>query len=77
MAHYEPPHQDLRCKQIQLFSSLVLKELINIVQLSRPFQITRYSRRPCKPQGKCHAANYIRVINLKKLLTGEYGLHVS
>ena len=28
MAHYEPPHQDLRCLQSQLFSSLVLKELI-------------------------------------------------
>ena len=28
MAHYEPPHQDLRCFQIQLFSSLVFKELI-------------------------------------------------
>ena len=27
MAHYEPPHQDLRCLQIQLFSSLVVKEL--------------------------------------------------
>ena len=27
MAHYESPHQDLRCLQIQLFSSLVLKEL--------------------------------------------------
>ena len=27
MAHYEPPHQDLRCLQIQLFSSLVPKEL--------------------------------------------------
>ena len=26
MAHYEPPHQGLRCLQIQLFSSLVLKE---------------------------------------------------
>ena len=25
MAHYEPPHQDLRCLQIQVFSSLVLK----------------------------------------------------
>ena len=23
MAHYEPSHQDLRCLQIQLFSSLV------------------------------------------------------
>ena len=27
VAHYEPPHQDLHCLQIQLFSSLVLKEL--------------------------------------------------
>ena len=27
MAHNEPPHQGLRCLQIQLFSSLVLKEL--------------------------------------------------
>ena len=27
VAHYEPPHQDLCCLQIQLFSSLLLKEL--------------------------------------------------
>ena len=27
VAHHEPPHQDLHCLQIQLFSSLVLKEL--------------------------------------------------
>ena len=27
MAHYEPLHQDLHCLQIQLCSSLVLKEL--------------------------------------------------
>ena len=27
MAHVEPLHQDLRCLQIQLFSSLVVKEL--------------------------------------------------
>ena len=27
VAHFEPPHQDLHCLQIQLFSSLVLKEL--------------------------------------------------
>ena len=31
MAHYGPPHQDLRCLQIQLFSSLVVKELILLV----------------------------------------------
>ena len=28
VAHHEPPHQDLHCLQIQLFSSLVLKMLI-------------------------------------------------
>ena len=27
VAHYEPPHQDLHCLQIQLFLSLVVKEL--------------------------------------------------
>ena len=27
MAHNEPPNQDLHCLQIQLFSSLVVKEL--------------------------------------------------
>ena len=27
VAHYEPPLQDLRCLQIQLFSALVVKEL--------------------------------------------------
>ena len=27
VAHDEPPHKGLRCLQIQLFSSLVLKEL--------------------------------------------------
>ena len=27
MAHYEPPHQDLRCLRIQLFASLVVEEL--------------------------------------------------
>ena len=28
VAHDEPPHQDPRCLQIQLFLSLVLKELM-------------------------------------------------
>ena len=27
VAPYEPPHQDLRCLQIQIFSFLALKEL--------------------------------------------------
>ena len=30
VAHYEPPRQDLRCLQIQLFSSVVAKELKRI-----------------------------------------------
>ena len=33
MAHDEPPHEDLRCLQIQLFSSLVVKELTHFFQL--------------------------------------------
>ena len=34
VAHYEPPHQNLRCLQLQLFSSLVGKELINAFNFS-------------------------------------------
>ena len=30
VAHHEPNHQDLRCLQFQLFSSLVLKDLIEM-----------------------------------------------
>ena len=37
MAHYEPPHQDLRCLQIQLFSSLVVKELKVAPHLEKGF----------------------------------------
>ena len=34
VARYEPPHQDLHCLQIQLFSSLVVKELNMSLQSS-------------------------------------------
>ena len=34
MAHYEPPHQDLRCLKTQLFSSLVLKELMVVIDIT-------------------------------------------
>ena len=37
VAHNEPPHQDLRCLQIQLFSSLVVKELIVLTIQSYSF----------------------------------------
>ena len=48
MAHDEPPHQDQRCLQIQLVSSLVLKELKMadmacngiLAVFDRPFSIT-------------------------------------
>ena len=32
MAHYEQSHQDLRCLQIQLFPSVVLKDLSSYIK---------------------------------------------
>ena len=45
MAHYEPPHQDLRCFQIQLFLSLALKVLMRLydIVLSRIGDMVIYS----------------------------------
>ena len=34
MAHFEPPQQDLRCLQIQLFLSPVLKELKTFLEIT-------------------------------------------
>ena len=34
VAHNEPPHHYLRCLQIQLFSSLVLKEIMKLISIS-------------------------------------------
>ena len=31
MAQNEPPHQDLRCLQIQLYASLVVKEINRLI----------------------------------------------
>ena len=36
MGHYEPPHQDLRCLRIQLYLSLVLKELSQFYSVMSP-----------------------------------------
>ena len=55
MAHDEPPHQDLHCLQIQLFSSLVVKELnillacsSSFIILSKPYQeVGNNSRKSC------------------------------
>ena len=35
LAHYDPPHQDLRSLQIQLFSSLVVKELKKNLKIAK------------------------------------------
>ena len=34
VAHYEPPHPDLGCLQIQLFSCLVVKEINKAIILN-------------------------------------------
>ena len=39
VAHYEPPHQDLHCLQLQLFSSLVGKELITTEKILLHFKM--------------------------------------
>ena len=39
--HYEPPHQDLRCLQIQLFSSLVVKELNTLLDPRKGLAVGR------------------------------------
>ena len=47
VAHYEPPHQDLRCLQIQLFSCLLVRVkgiskeyLFFLLQKKGEFQLT-------------------------------------
>ena len=47
MGHNEPPHQVLRCLQIQLFSSLVLKESRDKeaeIIVGRCFLVKQYER---------------------------------
>ena len=53
MAHFEPPHQHLRCLQIQLFSSLVLKELSHLI-VKKMYEIRVVSDFPetCKKLSK-------------------------
>ena len=43
MAHHEPPHQDLHCLQIQLFSSLVIKEL-RLIVITTYLNVTKENR---------------------------------
>ena len=54
VAHYEPPHQDLRCLQIQLFTSLVLKELFKMNPTEKVIPV--YSHR-CYGQHGNNATN--------------------
>ena len=49
MAHHEPPHQDLGCLQIQLFLSVVLKELNSIYfKMDITTKVTLYMYLCCK-----------------------------
>ena len=56
MAHDEPPHQDLRCLQIQLFLYLVLKELRSL-NAAIVFLFLQSLKCDCK---KC-CRNYCRI----------------
>ena len=42
VAHHEPPHQDPRCLQIHLYSSLVLKEVIKACLLAMASPVILY-----------------------------------
>ena len=44
VAHDEPPHQDQRCLQIQLFSSLVLKRVKQIKETTEKYNYTAGGR---------------------------------
>ena len=60
MAHYEPPHQDLRCLQIQLFSSLVVKELNNDIDIFATKQVAQNCILPCSTKiTRSFGSNYI------------------
>ena len=65
VAHHEPPHQDLRCLQIQLFSSLVVKELTcNQLLL---YDTLKPSRRKCaKGSGHVHTSKSQRHVCTSK-----------
>ena len=54
MAHFEPPHQHLHCLQIQLFSSLVPKELSHLIVKKNLYEIRVESDFPetCKKLSK-------------------------
>ena len=49
VAHYEPPHQELRCLQIQLFSSLVLKEFTRLFLMN--FSVLKSNESICQLRG--------------------------
>ena len=56
VAQFEPPHQNLRCLQIQLFSSLVLKELNRDWQENHIFFFSgcKTGFVPSKNNSNCH-----------------------
>ena len=68
VAHFEPPHQDLRCLKIQLFSSLVLKELNWL-----SFQIYKYTHQ----QKKCENLLLFNRLKIKYVELEKYILHIK
>ena len=60
VAHYEPPHQDLRCLQIQLFSSLVVRVNNSISTLKTLLDIV-------SPAGTCIIEPYAQSLYLHPL----------
>ena len=53
-AHYEPPHQDLRCLQIQLYSSPVVKELTIISSSYIVLRIHGLGKNSVEPDDAAH-----------------------
>ena len=51
VAHDEPPHQDLRCLQIQIISSLVLEELSRA--LGKGTCVCTNNKNPDLPANQC------------------------
>ena len=65
VAHDEPPHQDLRCLQIQLFASLVLKELRHIESKFCPKCMKVYKRLNKKfPVTSCNLHDFQSISSL-------------
>ena len=69
MAHIGPPRQDLHCLQIQLFSSLVLEELLNLIMQHKSKTNTKFNRHP---EGVCQMLYWFYFHNEFMRVKGTY-----